>query len=103
MLWIEQLSKSAYDSEFIYFTYKLMSNIYPYKSSLNFILFFVSLVPKSFFSLETAKSLEISWPGLHIVHGWARKPEKQGSVESSYGDWQGISEAVVEAVIEMTL
>ncbi len=37
-------------------------------------------------SLVTA--LKVLWPGLQIVHGRARRPQTQGSVERSNGDWQ---------------
>jgi len=42
------------------------------------------------FRNKVVKSLKTLWPGLEIVHGRARRPQTQGSVERSNGDWQGI-------------
>jgi len=40
------------------------------------------------FRNELVSSLKVLWPGLNIVHGRARRPQTQGSVEKSNGDTQ---------------
>ena len=41
------------------------------------------------FRNQLISSLVLLWPGLQIVHGRARTPQTQGSVERSNGDFQG--------------
>ena len=42
------------------------------------------------FRNKLVESLKLLLPGLDIVHGRARRPQTQGSVERSNRDWQGI-------------
>lgn len=34
--------------------------------------------------------LKLLWPGLQIIHGRARRPQTQGSIERSNGDVQNL-------------
>ena len=40
------------------------------------------------FRNSLVSALKLLWPGLEIVHGRARTPQTQDSVERSYGDFQ---------------
>ena len=42
------------------------------------------------FRNQLISSLALLWPGLQIVHGRARRPQTQGSVERANGDFQGL-------------
>ena len=40
------------------------------------------------FRNELVSALKVLWPGLNMVHGRTRRPQTQGSVERSNGDFQ---------------
>ena len=42
------------------------------------------------FRNKVVRVLKVLWPGLQLVHGRARRPQTQGSVERSNGDWQSL-------------
>ena len=42
------------------------------------------------FRNSIVEALKLLWPGLQIIHGRARRPQTQGSIERSNGDVQNI-------------